>query len=73
MSSLNDTYKNNGYFSMNSEKLSNISDATFNKNYLTARSPERARSCSLALLSENSTITNKLTNKSEKQVKTSKN
>ena len=26
--------KNNGYFSMNSEKLPNISDATFNENCL---------------------------------------
>ena len=34
--------KNNGYFSINSEKLPNISDANFNKNYLTAKSSERA-------------------------------
>ena len=60
MSTQNDTFlnasKNNGYFSINSEKLPNISDAIFNKNYLTAKSAERARSCSPALLNLNSSI-----------------
>ena len=45
--------------------MPNIADANFNKNYLTARSPARARSCSPALVSENSTIVNKLVNNSE--------
>ena len=48
--------RNNGYFSINSEKLSNIADANFNKNYLTARYPARARSCSPALGTQNSSI-----------------
>ena len=48
--------KKNGYFSINSEKLLNISDANFNKNYLTAKSPERARSCSPTLLNLTSSI-----------------
>ena len=52
MSSRNETNlnasKNNGYFSITSEKLPNISDTNFNKNYLTAKSPGRARSCSPA-------------------------
>ena len=54
MSTQNDTSlnasKNNDYFSINSEKLPNISKANFNKNYLTAKSPERA------LLNLNSSI-----------------
>ena len=32
--------KNNCYLSKNSEKLLNISDANFNKSYVTAKSPE---------------------------------
>ena len=70
MSSLNDSNmnanKNNAYYSINTERLSNINNATFNKNYLTSRSPERARSCSPALLSQNSSIVNKSINNSEK-------
>ena len=62
MSSANDTNvnanKNNGY-RINTEKLPNIYDATLNKNYLIARSPERARSCSPALRSHYSSIANK--------------
>ena len=45
MSSQNETNlnasKNNGYFSITSEKLPNIADANFNKNYLTAKSAGR--------------------------------
>ena len=45
MSPVNDTNvnanKNNGNFNINTEKLQNIYDATLNKNYLTASSPER--------------------------------
>ena len=50
--------KNNANFSITSEKLPNrnIADANFNKNYLTAKSPGRARSCSPALASQNSSI-----------------
>ena len=58
MSFLNDN-NNNGYFSIKSEKLPNEHDATFNKNYLIARSPGRARSCSPSLITHNSSITNK--------------
>ena len=36
--------------------MQNISDAKFNKNYLTAKCPERARFCSPALLNLNSSI-----------------
>ena len=60
MSSQNETNlnanKNNGYFSIIIEKLPNIADRNFNNNYLTAKSPERARSCSPALASQNSSI-----------------
>ena len=71
MSTQNDTTcslnagKNNGYFSINSEKLPNIRDANFNKSYLTAKSPERGRSCSPALLNLNNgstTTSSKLKN-----------
>ena len=71
MSPVNDTNvnanKNNGNFNINTEKLQNIYDATLNKNYLTARSPELARSCYSALLSHNSSIANKSINNSEKK------
>ena len=60
MSTQNDTSlnssKNNGHFSINSEKLPNIGDANFNESYFTAKSPERARSCCPALLNLNSSI-----------------
>ena len=41
---------------MNSEKFPNMSDANFNKNYLTAKSPERARSSSPVLLNLNTIV-----------------
>ena len=57
MSSQNETNvnvsRNNGYCSINSEKLPNVN---FNKNYLTARSPARPRSWSPPLATQNSSI-----------------
>ena len=40
LSSQNETNANVSRNSINNEKLPNISDSNFNKNYLTARSPD---------------------------------